>query len=78
MTLEARERALASTICALALLWPAAAGAAVLPSPPGPSARIAAPVVPQGTRKPQPKPEPAPAASDHYAEPLEYPPTWKI
>ena len=78
MPLEAGDRALASTICALALLWPAAAGAAVLPSLQGPSARNAAPIVPQGTRKPQPKQEPAPAASDHYAEPLEYLPTWKI
>jgi hypothetical protein len=60
------------------LLAPAVAGAAVLPSPQGPSARSAAPVVPQGTRKPQPKPEPAPAASDHYAEPVENPPAWKI
>ena len=65
-------------VVVLPLLAPAAAVAAVLPSPQGPSARSAAPVVPQGTRKPQPKQEPAPAASDHYAEPLEYLPTWKI
>jgi hypothetical protein len=78
MALEASDRAVASAICALALLWPSAAGAAVLPSPQGPSARNAAPIVPQGTRKPPPRPEPAPAASDHYAEPLECLPTWKI
>ena len=65
-------------VVVLPLLAPAAAVAAVLPSPQGPSARNAAPVVPQGTRKPQPKPEPAPAASDHYAEPVENPPAWKI
>jgi len=65
-------------VVVLPLPAPAAAVAAVLPSPQGPSARNAAPVVPQGTRKPQPKPEPAPADFGHYAEPLECPPTWKI
>lgn len=78
MASEASDRALASTICALALLWPAAAGAAILPSPQETSARNAAPIVPKGTRKPQPKPEPAPADFGHYAEPLECPSTWKI
>jgi hypothetical protein len=78
MTLEAGDRALASIICALALIGPVAAGAAVLPSPQGPSARNEALVLPLGTPKPKPKPMPAPAPSDHYAEPEENPPLWKI
>jgi hypothetical protein len=72
------DRAVASAISALCLLWPAAAAAAILPLPQGPSARNEAPVLPLDLRKPQPKPMPAPAPSDHYAEPDENPPLWKI
>jgi hypothetical protein len=78
MALEARNTVVASAICALALFWPAAAGAAVLPSPQGPFARSAATIVPQGTRKPAPKQEPAPAPTNHLAKPVEMLPPWKI
>jgi hypothetical protein len=73
-----RHSTLALATCGLSLLWPGVAGAAIVTSPEGPSVRNAVRVVPQGTRKPQPKPEPAPADFGHYAEPQEFPPTWKI
>ena len=65
MVLARTDQAVVLAICALSLIWAPAAGAAILLSP-------------QVNRKPQPRLEPAPANSDHYAEPVESPPTWKI
>ena len=75
MTGVTRNGAVASAICALALLWPEAAAACHVP---GPSARNEVSVLPLDTRKPKSKPMPAPAPSDHLATPEENPLAWKI
>lgn len=78
MAAGTRDGSVALAICALSLLWATAADGAVAPSPKSQSVRVADGIVPRGSRKPQPKREPAPTVPDHFARPVEIPPTWKI